>query len=95
MDEAQFLGYLVLAIVTLGAFIAVIMKFTQPINDLRVVIQKLNDNIDSLKNTDNQHTKKLEQHDAQIGKLDRRVGKLETKVIMYHSDTDADTDDSQ
>lgn len=90
MDETQFLGYLVLAIVTLGAFIAVIMKFTQPINDLRIVIQKLNDNIDSLKNTDSQHTKKIEQHDVQIGKLDRRVGKLETKVIMYHNDNNDD-----
>lgn len=95
MDEAQFLGYLVLAIVTLSAFIAVIMKFTQPINDLRIVIQKLNDNIDSLKSSDSQHTKKIEQHDAQIGKLDRRVGKLETKVIMYHNDTDTNADDSQ
>lgn len=88
MDDAQFLGYLVLAIVTLGAFIGIIMKFTQPINDLRVVIQKLNDNIDSLKNTDDQQAKKIEQHDAQIGKLDHRVGKLETKVVMYHHDTD-------
>lgn len=95
MDDAQFLGYLVFAIVTLGAFIAVIMKFTQPINDLRVVIQKLNDNIDSLKNSDNQHTKKIEQHDVQIGKLDRRVGKLETKVVMYHNDAGNDADDQQ
>lgn len=94
MDETQFLGYLVLAIVTLGAFIAVIMKFIQPINDLRVVIQKLNDNIDSLKSTNSQHTKKIEQHDVQIGKLDRRVGRLETKVIMYHNDNDNDSYDN-
>lgn len=84
MDEAQFLGYLVLSVITLGAFIAVVVKFTQPINDLKVVIQKLNDNIDSLKSTDDSHTKKIEEHDVQIGKLDKRVGKLETKVDLYH-----------
>lgn len=87
MDELQFLGYLITAIVTLGGFIAVITKFTQPINDLRVVIQKLNDSIDTLKNTDNQHTKKIEQHDQKIEKLDHRVDKLETRVDMYHKDS--------
>lgn len=87
MDEYQFLGYLVTAIITLGGFIAVITKFTQPINDLRVVIQKLNDSIDTLKNTDNQHTKQIEQHDQKIEKLDHRVGKLETRVDMYHNDS--------
>lgn len=87
MDELQFLGYLITAIVTLGGFIAVITKFTQPINDLRVVIQKLNDSIDTLKNTDNQHTKKIEQHDQKIEKLDHRVGDLEHKVDLYHRDS--------
>lgn len=87
MDDFQFLGYLVTAIVTLGGFIAVITKFTQPINDLRVVIQKLNDSIDTLKSTDDQHTKQIEQHDQKIEKLDHRVGKLETRVDMYHKDS--------
>lgn len=87
MDELQFLGYFITAVITLGGFIAVITKFTQPINDLRVVIQKLNDSIDTLKSTDNQHTKKIEQHDKQINKLDHRVDKLETKVDMYHNGT--------
>lgn len=93
MDETQILGYLILAFVTLGSFIGIIIKFTQPINDLRVVIQKLNDNIDALKNTDDQQAKKIEQHDVQIGKLGHRVDKLETKVVMYHHDSNKD--DSQ
>lgn len=84
MDEVQFLGYLVPAIVALGGFIAVIMKFVQPINDLRVVIQKLNDAIDALKTDEAKRDKKIEKHDEQIDKLDHRVGKLETKVEMYH-----------
>lgn len=84
MNEMQFLGYLISAIITLGGFIAIIMKFTQPINDLRVVIQKLNDIIDTLKLNSDQQAKKIEKHDEQIDKLDHRVGKIETKMEMYH-----------
>lgn len=84
MDETQFLGYLVIAIVTLGGFVAVIMKFVQPINDLRVVIQKLNDSIDSITKNNERQTKRLDKHDEQIDKLDHRVGTIETKMDLYH-----------
>lgn len=86
MDEMQFLGYLIGAIITLGGFIAVIMKFVQPINDLRVVIQKLNDKIDGVL-SDNKNTKeRLDKHGEEIDKLDRRVGKIETKIDLYHKE---------
>ena len=84
MDEAQVIGLVVSAIITLGAFIAVIMKFTQPINDLRIVIQKLNDNIDAMKKDSDNHEKRITKHGEEIDKLDGRVGKLELKVDMYH-----------
>lgn len=86
MDETQFLGYLISAIITLGAFVAVIMKFTQPINDLRVVIQKLNDAIDSMKLDNDVQNRRIEKHGEQIDKLDRRVGKIETKIEMHRND---------
>lgn len=85
MNELQFLGYLVSAIITLGGFVAVVMKFIQPINDLRVVIQKLNDNIDILKNDNAQQTKRIDKHDEQIQDLDHRIGKAEIKIDMYHT----------
>lgn len=84
MDELQFLGYAVTAIITLGGFVGIVTKFTQPINELRVVIQKLNDNIDSLKNDNTQQTKRIDKHDEQIKDLDHRIGKAETKIEMYH-----------
>lgn len=84
MGETEFLGYLVVALITLGSFIVLILKFTQPINELRIVIQKLNDNMDVLKNDNATHDKRLDKHSDQIDKLDNRVGKLETKVDMYH-----------
>lgn len=84
MDELQFLGYFVGAVITLGGFIGVIVKFTQPLNELKIVIQKLNDNLDAMKNVSNSHEKRLNKHGEEIDKLDNRVGKLETKVEMYH-----------
>lgn len=86
MDELQFLGYLISAIITLAGFVAVIVKFIQPINDLRIVIQKLNDTIDAMKNDNLQQNKRLDKHGEQIDCLDYRVGKIETKIEMYHKD---------
>ena len=86
MDEMQFVGLAVTTIITLGAFIAVITKFTQPINDLRVVIQKLNDRIDSMKEDDDRRDDLLTKHTDQIEKLDNRMGKVETKMKIYHNE---------
>lgn len=80
MDNIQFIGTLISAVITLGAFVAIIMKFIQPINDLRIVIQKLNDTIDSLKKDNDTQNRRIEKHGEQIDKLDRRVGKIETKI---------------
>ena len=82
MDEIQFLGYLIMALITLGSFIAVIMKFVQPINELRVVIQKLDDTIDSLKKDNAAQSKQIDRHGERIDQLDNRVGKIETKIEM-------------
>lgn len=82
MDEIQFLGYLIMAVITLGSFIAVIMKFVQPINELRVVIQKLNDSIDSLRSDNAVQNKRIDRHGERIDQLDNRVGKIETKIEM-------------
>lgn len=79
MDNIQFIGTLISAVITLGAFVAVIMKFIQPINDLRIVIQKLNDTIDSLKKDNDTQNRRIEKHGEQIDKLDKRVGRIENK----------------
>lgn len=84
MEETQFLGYLVTAVITLGAFVAVIQKLTQPINDLKVVIQELRDCISSIKSDNEAQNKRIEEHGKEIDKLRERVGKAETKIEMYH-----------
>ena len=85
MNEAQVIGYAVSVIITLGAFVAVIQKFTQPINELKIVIQKLNDNIDALKSDSINQNRRIEKHGEEIEDLDKRVGKIETRMDMYHN----------
>lgn len=86
MNETQFLGYLVTAIITLGAFVAVIQKLTQPINDLKVVIQELRDCISSLKTDNATQNRRIDEHGKEIDDLKDRVTKAETKINLYHSD---------
>ena len=84
MNEMQLIGYAVTAIITLGGFIAVIQRFTQPINELRIAIQKLIDNIDAIKSDNQTQHKRIDEHGQQIDRLDNRVGKLEVRMDMYH-----------
>ena len=84
MEDTQFLGYLVMAIITLGGFVTVIQKFTQPINDLKVVIQELRDCISSIKADNVAQNRRIEEHGKQIDALKDRVNKVETKVDLYH-----------
>lgn len=86
MDEVQFLGYLILAVITLGGFIAIIMKFVQPINELRIVIQKLNDSIDSMRKDSERHDARLDNHGERLDRLETRAEKLETRMEMYHKE---------
>ena len=84
MDEMKILGYAVTVIITLGGFIGVINKFTQPINELRVVMQKVNDTLETLKNDNATQSKRLDRHGEKIDLLEKKVGKIETKMDMYH-----------
>lgn len=86
MDEIQLAGYAVTAVVILGGFVSIINKFTQPINDLRIVIQKLNDRIDAMIRDDDRRDKRLDEHGVKLDKLDDRVNTIETKMSFHHKD---------
>ena len=86
MDDMSMIGYIVSTIITLGAFIGVIMKFIQPINELRVMIQKLSDAIDNFGKDSVSLDRRVTKHGEQIEHLDNRVGKLETRVDLYHKE---------
>jgi uncharacterized membrane protein (DUF106 family) len=88
MDEAQIIGYIVLAAITLGTFITMVFKavskITQPINDLRLVIQELKDCIKEITKENASHTKLLEKHREQIEELQIDVMELKHTIDMYH-----------
>jgi hypothetical protein len=86
MNEMQILGYAVTVIITLGSFIAVIMKFTQPINDLRLLIQKLDDTINNLIKDGERREERIKTHGKEIDDLKIRVEGIETKMEIYHKD---------
>ena len=86
MNEAQVVGYGVLVIITLGSFIAIIQKFTQPINELKIVIEKLNSCIEHIKEDSQVQNKRIEKHGIEIDELKDRVGKVETKIEMFHEE---------
>lgn len=86
MSDMEMIGLIVLAVVALSGFVTIVIKFTQPINELRLAIQKLIDKLDSLSGDNEEHEKRLKEHDIHFNKLDGRVGKLETKMKIYHHD---------
>lgn len=86
MDATTFLGYLVPALVTLGGFIAVIMKFIQPINELRIMIQKLLDRIDYMDKDSSLIHARVTKHGEEIDKLKSQVNEIGTKVKLYHDE---------
>lgn len=85
MNEMQILGYVITALITLGSFIAIIMKFIQPINELRVMVQKLNDAIDSFVKEGKRRDSRLDKHGEDIDQLKGDVQTLKTKMDLYHN----------
>lgn len=88
MDEAQIIGYIVLAAISLGTFITMVFKavskITQPINDLRLVIQELKDCIKEITKENATHTALLDRHRKQIEELQVDVMELKHTIDMYH-----------
>ena len=85
MEQAELIGYAVLAFITLGSFTVVISRFTQPINELRVVIQELRDCITNIMKENARHTERLDKHRDQIEELQKDVAEIKTKMDMYHN----------
>lgn len=86
MNEAQFVGDVVLTVITLGSFVAIINKFTQPINELKIVIEKLNSCIEHIKEDEAIQNKRLEKHGIEIDDLKTRIGKVETKLEVTNEE---------
>ena len=79
MNEAEMIGWIVLALITLGTFIAIIIKIMRPINELNISIQKLNDRIENMNTLDDIRDQKLKAHGLRIDDHEIRLTKIETR----------------
>ena len=86
MEQAQLVGYAILALITIGSFVTLINKMTQPINELRVVIQELKDCIKDITKENARHTDRLDKHRDQIETLQKDVAEIKLLVNMYHKE---------
>lgn len=86
MNEMEALGLVLVSIVTLGGFITIVTKFTQPITELKLVIQKLNDIIENIKADHVNLERRLAEHGKEIDRLATKVEKMETRMDFYHKD---------
>lgn len=80
MDEMQFMGYLISALVVLAGFIATIMKFLQPINKLNITIQKLIDTMDNFEKDGAARDKRITKQGDEINDLKTQVGDIKSDV---------------
>ena len=87
MDEAQIIGYVVLAAISLGSFVVLINRFTQPINELKIVIQELKDCIKNITKDNDYQNKRLDRHRAEIECLQKDVIEINHKIDMLHSNS--------
>lgn len=86
MNEVEILGYVLLALSTLGGFFILVQKITQPINELRLVVQELKGCISSIKEDADLQNKRLNKHGEEIDNLIRRMDKFETRMNLYHKE---------
>ena len=84
--QAQFLGYFIMAVVTIGGFIGIVNKITQPINELKIVISELKECIRFLQKDQETHKEKIEEFERRISHIEKDVGILSKLIDTYCRD---------
>lgn len=85
MEQATVIGTIVLALATVIGFITSIVNLVKPINELRIAIQKLNDNLEHIKNENSGRDERIKKNTEDIKKLNDRMYKVERDIAVYHS----------
>lgn len=86
MEQAQLIGYGVIALSTILGFIVTVLKFIQPINELRIVIQELKDCIKNIIKDNARHTERLDKQRDQIEQLQKDVVEIKLMMNVYHKE---------
>lgn len=90
MEQAQAIGYFIIAGGAVISFVISVNKisdkFTGPLNELKIAIQKLNDSIEHLLKDSEVLKDRIAKHGQEINDLISRMDKLEIKVEMLHKE---------
>lgn len=90
MEQAQAIGYFIIAGGAVISFVISVNKisdkFTGPLNELKIAIQKLNDSIEHLLKDSEVLKDRIAKHGQEIDDLISRMDKLEIKVEMLHKE---------
>lgn len=86
MEQAQLIGYGVIALSTILGFIVTVLKFIQPINELRIVIQELKDCITNIIKDNARNTERLDKQRDQIEQLQKDVAEIKLMMNVYHKE---------
>ena len=90
MEQAFTIGAVILALLSIfkliGAVNSFSEKFTGPLNELKIAIQRLNDSIEHLIKDSEVLKDKITKHGQEIHHLNSRMDKVELKMDMYHKE---------
>ena len=90
MEQAFAIGAVVLALISIFKLVSAVNsfsdKFTGPLNELRIAIQRLNDSIEHLLKESEVLKDRITKHGQEIDALISRLDKLEMKVEMLHQE---------
>ena len=84
-NEIFMLGAVIVALITIGSFITLIIKLMGPINQLNLAVQELRDLIRAQREQLDVQNRKLEEHAKAIDQLNLKFERLATQVDMYHN----------
>ena len=84
MNSNEFLGTLVIAVVTLGGFGGLLYKCYAPINKLNENIIKLTSEIERLLENDKIHERRLNSHHDKIDGLNHNIARLDKEVASHN-----------
>ncbi len=69
MNGSEFLGMLIVALVSVGGFAGLLLKCFKPISDLNMNIVRLTDAIDQLNRNYDKHERRLNSHSRELDEL--------------------------
>ena len=90
MEQAFAIGAVVIALISIFKLVSAVNsfsdKFTGPLNELKIAIQRLNDSIEHLIKDSEVLKDSITKHGQEIDILNSRVDKLEIKMEMLHKE---------